>query len=96
MCRTNQVIQTRRREGAEGGVRAKPGPYYINDKNYKLANNEYMHDLMEKNAFEFINKSKDKPFLLYYSLSHVHAQILPTPDSKPLPEESQMRQNVWH
>jgi len=75
-------------KGAEGGVRAKPGPYNINEKDLKLANNEYMPDIMEKNAFEFINNNKDKPFFLYYSLSHVHSQILPTPDSKPMPEEA--------
>jgi arylsulfatase A len=75
-------------KGAEGGVRAKPGPYNIDEKELKLANDEYMPDIMEKNAFEFLNKNKDKPFFLYYSLSHVHAQILPTPDSKPMPEEA--------
>jgi arylsulfatase A len=75
-------------KGAEGGVRAKPGPYNINEKNLKLANNEYLPDLMEKNAFEFIDANKDKPFFLYYSLQHVHAQILPTPDSKPLPDDA--------
>jgi arylsulfatase A len=48
-----------------------------------LADNEYMPDLMHKDAVAFINENKDKPFLLYYSLSHVHAQILPTPDSTP-------------
>ncbi|MEI6284103.1 MAG: sulfatase-like hydrolase/transferase [Opitutae bacterium] len=86
-----ELIKTSKLEGekgAEGGVRAKPGPYNINEKDLKLANDEYMPDIMEKNAFEFINKNKDKPFFLYYSLSHVHAQILPTPDSKPLPEDA--------
>ncbi len=75
-------------KGSEGGVRAKPGPYNIDEKNLTLADNEYMPDLMEKNAFEFLNTNKDKPFFLYYSLSHVHAQILPTPDSKPLPDDA--------
>ena len=75
-------------KGAEGGVRAKPGPYNINEKKLTLADNEYLPDLMEKNAFAFIEANKEKPFFLYYSLQHVHAQILPTPDSKPLPEDA--------
>ena len=69
-------------KGAEDGVRANPGPYNIDAKNLMLADNEYMPDLMHKDAVAFINENKDKPFLLYYSMSHVHAQILPTPDSK--------------
>ena len=68
-------------KGAEDGVRANPGPYNIDDKQLMLADNEYMPDLMHKDAVAFINENKDKPFLLYYSMSHVHAQILPTPDS---------------
>ena len=69
-------------KGSEDGVRANPGPYNIDAKNLMMADNEYMPDLMHKDAVAFINENKDKPFLLYYSMSHVHAQILPTPDSK--------------
>jgi len=67
----------------ENGVRANPGPYNINEKNFKLADHEYMPDLMQTNAIDFINEHKDKPFFLYYSMSHVHGQHLPTPDSAP-------------
>lgn len=67
----------------EDGVRANPGPYNINEKQLMLADNEYMPDLLQTNAIDFINDHKDKPFFLYYSLSHVHAQHLPTPDSAP-------------
>lgn len=70
-------------KGAEDGVRAKPGPYNIDEKQMMMADNEYMPNLMHKDAMAFINENKDKPFLLYYSLSHVHSQILPTPDSTP-------------
>ncbi len=69
-------------KGSEDGVRANPGPYNIDEKHLMMADNEYMPDLMHKDAVAFINENKDKPFLLYYSMSHVHAQILPTPDSK--------------
>ncbi len=67
----------------EGGVRANPGPYNIDAKKLMMADNEYMPDLMHKDAMAFINEHKDKPFFLYYSMSHVHSQILPTPDSTP-------------
>ena len=67
----------------EGGVRANPGPYNLDAKKLALADTEYMPDLMHKDAMAFINEHKDKPFFLYYSLSHVHSQILPTPDSTP-------------
>ena len=67
----------------EGGVRANPGPYNIDAKKLTMADHEYMPDLMHKDAMAFINENKDKPFFLYYSMSHVHSQILPTPDSLP-------------
>ena len=67
----------------EGGVRANPGPYNINEKQLTMSDTEYMPDLMHANAIEFLNQNKQKPFFLYYSLSFVHSQILPTPDSAP-------------
>ncbi|NBR85297.1 MAG: hypothetical protein EBS84_04525 [Proteobacteria bacterium] len=69
----------------EGGVRANPGPYNIDAKKLTMADHEYMPDLMHKDAMAFINEHKDQPFFLYYSMSHVHSQILPTPDSTPPP-----------
>lgn len=67
----------------EGGVRANPGPYSIDDKKLSMSNTEYMPDLMHDDAMSFLGANKDKPFFLYYSLSFVHSQILPTPDSAP-------------
>lgn len=67
----------------EAGVRANPGPYNIDAKKLMMADDEYMPDLMHQDAMAFINENKDRPFFLYYSMSHVHAQILPTPDSTP-------------
>jgi arylsulfatase A len=67
----------------EGGVRANPGPYNIDDKQFSMSDTEYMPDLMREDATAFLNAHKDKPFFLYYSMSHVHGQILPTPDSAP-------------
>lgn len=67
----------------EGGVRANPGPYNIDDKKFSMSDTEYMPDLMQDDAFAFLRKHQSKPFFLYYSLSPVHGQILPTPDSAP-------------
>ncbi len=70
-------------KGADDGVRANPGPYNINEKKLMMTDTEYMPDLMHKSAIDFINANQSKPFFLYYSLSFVHSQILPTPDSAP-------------
>ncbi len=67
----------------EGGVRANPGPYNIDDKKFSMSDTEYMPDLMQDDAFAFLRKHQSDPFFLYYSLSPVHGQILPTPDSAP-------------
>ena len=67
----------------ESGVRANPGPYNIDAKKLMMSDTEYMPDLMHDDAIAFLNQHKDKPFFLYYSMSHVHSQILPTPDSAP-------------
>ncbi len=68
-------------KGGEDGVRANPGPYNIDAKKLTMSDTDYMPDLMQANAIDFINSNKAGPFFLYYSLSFVHAQILPTPDS---------------
>lgn len=65
----------------EGGVRANPGPYNIDEKKLTMSDTEYMPDLMHDDAIAFLDAHKDKPFFLFYSMSHVHGQILPTPDS---------------
>jgi arylsulfatase A len=56
--------------------------YLLNGVQKNLQDKEYMPDLMHKNLIEFITKYRDQPFYVYYSLSHVHTEILPTPDSK--------------
>ena len=61
----------------------KPGPYWVNDAQKKLGAKEYMPDLMHAHAVGFVNKHRDKPFFLYYSLSHVHGEIVRAPDSAP-------------
>lgn len=55
----------------------------LNGTPLTVKDNEYIPDMMHRQAVEFITKNKDNPFFLYYSLSHIHGLILPTPDSKP-------------
>jgi len=57
--------------------------YTLNGKEVPLRDGEYLPDKMHEFAVNFITRHKDQPFYLYYAMSHVHAQILPTPDSSP-------------
>ena len=61
----------------------KPEPYSVNGKEKKLVDKEYMPDVMNDQAIGFIRRNQNNPFFLYYSLSHVHGEIQPTPDSAP-------------
>jgi arylsulfatase A len=56
--------------------------YTLNGKQVELKDKEYVPDLMHKLIVDFISRNQDKPFYLYYSMSHIHGDILPTPDSK--------------
>jgi arylsulfatase A len=38
---------------------------------------------MHKHLVDFLTENRNKPFYIHYSMSHVHGEILPTPDSKP-------------
>ena len=55
--------------------------YQENGMDKRLGNQEYMPDLMHNHLIEFIHKHRKDPFFIYYSLSHVHGEIQPTPDS---------------
>jgi arylsulfatase A len=57
--------------------------YLVNGKQVELHDKEYLPDVMHKTAVNFLERHQNTPFYLYYSMSHVHAEILPTPDSKP-------------
>ena len=60
----------------------KKVPYKENGQNKILNSNEYMPDLMHQHVLQFISENKKKPFFLYYPMSHVHGEIVATPDSK--------------
>jgi arylsulfatase A len=57
--------------------------YLVNGKEVPLRDKEYLPDIMHRQAVDFITRNRDRPFYLYYPMSHVHGEILPTPDSAP-------------
>lgn len=61
----------------------KSEEYLVNGTELKLADNEYMPDLMHEHMMKFIKKHKEEPFFVYYPMSSVHGDLLPTPDSAP-------------
>ena len=61
----------------------KKDKYVINGKEAVLKDGEYMPDLMHDHMVNFLAQHKKDPFYLYYSLSHVHGEIVATPDTKP-------------
>ena len=61
----------------------KKDKYVINGKEALLKKQEYMPDLMHEHLVDFMAKHKTDPFYLFYSLTHVHGEIIATPDSKP-------------
>ncbi len=61
----------------------KKQPYTENGQSKTPGAKEYMPDLMHQHVVNFVNKNQARPFYLYYSLSHVHGEIQPTPDSAP-------------
>ena len=57
--------------------------YILNGQPVPLGDGEYLPDRMQKFVVDFITRHQEQPFYVYYSLSHVHEQILPTPDTVP-------------
>ena len=69
--------------GAYWNTQDKAKNYLLNGKETPLKDHEYLPDVMHRFVTDFITTNRDQPFYLYYSLSHVHTEILPTPDSAP-------------
>jgi len=74
---------TFRGSGVYWNTQANGQRYTVNGEKRTLRDKEYMPDVMHRHLTEFIRKHHDQPFYIYYSLSHIHAEILPTPDSAP-------------
>ena len=70
--------------GAYWKSQGKKGESFeLNGQRVAVGDKAYIPDLMHTHLVDFITKHHDVPFYIYYSMSHVHAEILPTPDSKP-------------
>jgi arylsulfatase A len=69
--------------GIYWNTQAKGKSYVVNGKTRALRDKEYMPDLMHQHLTGFMEKHREQPFYIYYCLSHVHTEILPTPDSAP-------------
>jgi arylsulfatase A len=69
--------------GVYWNTQEKGNSYEVNGKEVTLRDNEYLPDVMHTHLINFITRYKDVPFYAYYSMSHVHTEILPTPDSVP-------------
>lgn len=64
----------------------RPGRYpnpglEINGRQVDFGSGEYGPDLVSDYACEFMQRNKDKPFLLYYPMILTHCPFEPTPDS---------------
>jgi arylsulfatase A len=69
--------------GVYWNTQAKGKTYTVNGRVLSLRDKEYMPDVMHNHMVDFLTRNRERPFYAYYSLSHVHAEILPTPDSAP-------------
>jgi len=69
--------------GIYWNTQKKGHEYTVNGKTLTLHDKEYMPDVMHDYLVDFITKHRDDHFFVYYPMSHVHTEILPTPDSAP-------------
>ncbi len=74
--------------GAYWNTQDKAKTYQRNGEKIRLGDKEYLPDVMHRYLVDFITRHRDKPFFAYYSMSHVHSEILPTPDSAPGVEDA--------
>ncbi len=68
--------------GQYWNTQKKAKTYTVNGKKTPLLDGEYLPDKMHNFVVDFITRHKEDPFFVYYSLSHIHGDILPTPDSR--------------
>lgn len=62
---------------------AEKNDYTVNGVKKPIPEGAYVPDMMHDFLVDFITRHKDQPFCAYYSMSHMHGKIVPTPDSKP-------------
>ena len=54
--------------------------YEVNGEKKILGDDDYMRDVVHEHVVNFITEHREEPFYVYYSMSHVHTEILRTPD----------------
>jgi arylsulfatase A len=64
--------------------------YRQNGETKNLPEGAYLPELMHSFLVDFIARHKAQPFFIYYPMSHIHGPIVPTPDSKPGADKSQL------
>ena len=69
--------------GQYWNTQPKAKSYTVNGNEVPLRHGEYLPDKMHEFVVSFINRHQNEPFYLHYAMSHVHGQILRTPDSAP-------------
>ena len=67
--------------GIYWNTQANGKTYELNGQTLPLRDKEYMPEVMHAHLVDFITKHHDDPFYIYYSMSHIHGEILPTPES---------------
>ncbi len=67
--------------GVYWNTQVKGKAYTVNGGRKDLRDKEYLPDVMHDHLIDFITRRRAQPFYVYYSMSHVHGEILPTPDS---------------
>jgi arylsulfatase A len=72
----------RGRAGKDGHDSRYPNPQLeINGKPVDYSNGEYGPDIVSDYICQFMEKNKEKPFLVYYPMILTHCPFIPTPDS---------------
>ncbi len=72
------------------GKKAQSKRYQINGTEHDLPDGQYLPDLLHEFLVSFLTKHKDEPFFIYYPMSHIHGEIVRTPDSKPGADDNQL------
>ena len=57
-------------------------PYILKGNDFKTKKGEYTHDIFVKEALNYVEDNKDKPFFLYLALTIPHMEITVPEDSK--------------
>jgi arylsulfatase A len=68
--------------------------YFTNGVEKKLDEGEYLPDLLQAHVRKFIRAHSEQPFFVFYSLSHVHGELQPTPDSPAGQDLDLMGENI--